>query len=42
MGKRGNLSNFKCAVLVGGGRADLNISETADLLEPSHTTMIRV
>ena len=36
------LSDFECAVVVGTRRAGLSISETADLLGFSHTTISRV
>ncbi len=38
MGKKGDLSRM----VVGAGRAGLNISKTADLLGFSHTTISRV
>ncbi len=42
MGKKGDLSDFECGMVVGARRARLSISETADLLEFSHTTISRV
>ncbi len=32
MGKKGDLSDFECGMVVGARRAALNISKTADLL----------
>ncbi len=42
MGKKGDLSDFKCGMVVGARRAGLSISETADLLGFSRTTISRV
>ena len=42
MGKKGDLSDFERGVVVGARRARLSISETADLLGFSHTTISRV
>ncbi len=42
MGKKGDLSDFECVMVVGARRAGLSISETADLLGFSHTTISRV
>ena len=42
MGKKGDLSDFECCMAVGARRAGLSISETADLLGFSHTTISRV
>jgi len=42
MGKKGDLSDFERGMVVGARRAGLSISETADLLGLSHTTMSRV
>ncbi len=42
MGKKGDLSDFECGMVVGARRAGLSISKTADLLEFSHTTISRV
>ncbi len=41
-GKKGVLSDFECGVVVGARRAGLSISQTADLLGFSHTTISRV
>ncbi len=42
MGKKGDLSDFECGMVVGGRRAGLSISKTADLLGFSRTTISRV
>ncbi len=42
MGKKGDLSDFKHGMVVGARRSDLSISQTADLLGFSHTTISRV
>ncbi len=42
MGKKGDLSDFERGMVVGTRRAGLSISETADLLGFSHTTISRV
>ncbi len=42
MRKKGDLSDFECGMVVGARRAGLIISETADLLRFSHTTISRV
>ncbi len=42
MGKKGDLSDFECRMVVGARRADLSILKTADLLGFSHTTISRV
>ncbi len=42
MGKKGDLSDFECGMVVGARWADLSISKTADLLGFSHTTISRV
>ena len=42
MGKKGDLSDFEWGMVVGARRAGLNISETADLLGFSRTTISRV
>ncbi len=39
MGKKGDLSDFECGMVVGARRAGLSISETADLLGFSRTTI---
>ncbi len=39
MGKKGALSDFERGMVVGARRAGLSISETADLLGFSHTTI---
>ncbi len=36
MGKKGDLSDFECGMVVGARRAGLSISKTADLLGFSH------
>ncbi len=41
-GKKGDLNDFECRMLVGARRAYLSISKTADLLGFSHTTISRV
>ncbi len=41
-GKKGDLSDFERGMVVGARRAGLSISETADLLGFSHTTISRV
>uniref|UniRef100_A0AAR2JRL1 Tc3 transposase DNA binding domain-containing protein n=1 Tax=Pygocentrus nattereri TaxID=42514 RepID=A0AAR2JRL1_PYGNA len=41
-GKKGDLRDFERGVVVGARRAGLSISETADLLGFSHTTISRV
>ncbi len=42
MGKKGDLSDFECGMLVGARRAGLSISKTADLLGFSRTIISRV
>ncbi len=42
MGKKGDLSDFECGMVVGVRRADLSISKTANLLKFSRTTISRV
>ncbi len=42
MRKKGDLSDFERGMVVGGRRADLSISKTADLLGFSRTTISRV
>jgi len=42
MGKKGDLSNFECGMVVGGRRAGLSISQSAQLLGFSLTTISRV
>ena len=42
MGKKGDLNDFECGMVVGARRAGLSISETADVLGFSHTTISRV
>ena len=42
MGKKGDLSDFERGMVVGARQAGLSISETADLLGFSHSTMSRV
>ncbi len=42
MGKKGDLSDFERGMVVCARRAGLSISETADLLGFSHTTISRV
>ncbi len=42
MGKKGDLSDFECRMVVGARRAGLSISKTADLLGFSLTTISRV
>ncbi len=42
MGKKGDLSDFECGMVVGARRAGLSISKTADLLGFSPTTISRV
>ncbi len=42
MGKKGDLSDFECGMVVGPRRAGLSISKTADLLGYSCTTISRV
>ncbi len=42
MGKKGDLSDFERGMVVGARRTGLSISETADLLRFSHTTISRV
>jgi len=41
-GKKGDLSDFECGMVVDARQAGLNISETADLLGFSLTTISRV
>ncbi len=41
MGKKEDLSDFEHGMVVGARRAGLSISETADLLGFSHTTISR-
>ncbi len=42
MGKKGDLSDFERGIVVGARQAGLSISETADLLGFSCTTISRV
>ncbi len=42
MGKKGDLSDFERGMVVGPRRAGLSISQTADLLGFSHTTISSV
>ncbi len=42
MGKKRDLSDFECGMVVGARRAGLSISITADLLGFSSTTISRV
>ena len=42
MGKKGDVSDFERGLVVGARRAGLSISETADLLGFSRTTISRV
>jgi len=42
MGKKGDLSNFERGMVVGARQADLNISQSAQLLGFSRTTIYRV
>ncbi len=42
MGKKGYLSDFKRAMIVGARRAGLSISQTPDLLGFSRTNITRV
>ncbi len=42
MGKKGDLSDFECGMVVGARRAGLSISKTVDLLGFSRTTISRV
>jgi len=42
MGKKGDLSNFEHGMVVGARRAGLSISQSAQLLGFSHTTISRV
>ncbi len=42
MGKKGDLSDFECGMVVGARRAGPSISKTADPLEFSRTTISRV
>ncbi len=42
MGKKGDLSDFECGMVVGARWAGLSISKTADLLGFSSTTISRV
>ncbi len=42
IGKKGDLSDFECGMVVGARRAGLSISKTADLLGFSQTTISRV
>ncbi len=42
MGKKGDLSDFECGMVVGARRAGRSISKTADLLRFSRTTISRV
>ncbi len=42
MGKKGDLSDFECGMVVGAKLADMSISKTADLLGFSRTTISRV
>jgi len=42
MGKKGDLSNFECGMVVGVRRVGLSISQSAQLLWFSRTTIFRV
>lgn len=42
MGKKGDLSNSECGTVVGARRDSVRISETADLMGISQTTISRV
>jgi len=42
MGKKGDLSNFERGMVVGVRRAGLSISQSAQLLGFSHTTISRI
>ncbi len=42
MGKKGDLSDFECGLVVSARQVGLSISETADLLGISRTTISRV
>ncbi len=42
MGRKGDLGDSECEMVVGARQTGLNISETADLLGFSHTTISRV
>ncbi len=42
MGKKGDLRDFERGMVVGARQAGLSISETADLLGLSHTTISRI
>ncbi len=42
MGKKGNLSDFECVMVVGARWTGRSISETADLLGFSHTNISRL
>ncbi len=42
MGKKGDLSDFERGIIVGARRTGLSISQTADLLGFSQTTISRV
>ncbi len=42
MGKKGDLRDFECGMIVGARWAGLSISKTADLLGFSSTTISRV
>ncbi len=42
MGKKEDLSEFECGMVVGLRRTGLSISKNADLLGFSHTTISRV
>jgi len=42
MGKKGDLSNFECGIVVGARRASLSILQSAQLLGFSCTTISRV
>ncbi len=42
MGKKGDLNYLECDIVVGARRSGRNISETADLLGFSSTTISRV
>ncbi len=42
MGKKGDLNDFECKMVVGARRAGLSILKTADLLGFSRTTISRV
>lgn len=39
MGKKGDLSDFECGIVIGARQAGLNISESTDPLRFFHTTI---